>query len=84
MITGPGVLTTCILLAEMHGWLLTAIAVIVNIGIAGVLFLFAENITRLIGKTGSKIISKVAGLLLTAIAVMLIRKGIAGAIGLVR
>lgn len=82
LITGPGVLTTCILLAELHGWLLTAVAAIVNIAIAGILFLFAENITRAIGKTGSKIISKVANLLLTAISVMLIRKGIEGAIKL--
>lgn len=83
LITGPGVLTTCILLAELHGWLLTAVAVIVNIAIAGMLFFFSGTMTRVIGKTGSKIISKVASLLLTAIAVMLIRKGIAGALKLI-
>lgn len=82
LITGPGVLTTCILLTELHGWFLTAAAVIVNIAIAGTLFLFADPMTRVIGKTGSKIISKVASLLLTAIAVMLIRKGITGIIKL--
>ena len=81
LITGPGVLTTCILLAEIHGWLMTALAIIVNVAIAGVTFLFAEQMTRIIGKTGSKIMSKIANLLLTAIAVMLIRKGITGIIG---
>lgn len=76
LITGPAVLTTCILLAGIHGKLITAAALVLNIVFAGLVFLFSEPITRTIGRTGTRTISKVASLLLAAIAVMLIRKGI--------
>lgn len=76
LITGPGVLTTCILLAGLYGRLITALAVVVNIGIAGIVFVLARPITQILGQTGTKIVSKIASLLLTAIAVMLIRRGI--------
>jgi multiple antibiotic resistance protein len=76
LITGPAVLTTCILLATTHGQMITAGAVIANIGLAGIVFWFAEPLTRWLGKTGTRVVSKIASLLLVAIAVMLIRKGI--------
>ena len=76
LIAGPAVLTTSLLLAEMYGKMITSMAVIVNIGIAGVVFWFAQPITRILGKNGTKTVSKVASLLLSAIAVMLIRRGI--------
>lgn len=75
LITGPGVLTTCLLLAGIHGRALTAAAVVVNIAIAGAIFAFSGPITRVMGQTGSKTVSKVASLFLAAIAVMLIRRG---------
>jgi multiple antibiotic resistance protein len=78
LITGPAVLTTCVLLAGMHGKLVTAVAVIANIALAGVVFSFAAPITQVLGRTGTKTVSKIASLLLTAIAVMLIRRGITG------
>jgi multiple antibiotic resistance protein len=45
--------------------------------IAGGIFLSAPLINRVLGKTGSKTISKITSLLLAAIAVMIIRRGIA-------
>lgn len=78
LITGPGVLTTCILLVGIHGPVLTSVAVIVNVMLAGVLFSFSGSITRVIGRIGAKTASKVASLLLAAFAVMLIRKGLTG------
>jgi multiple antibiotic resistance protein len=78
LITGPAVLTICILLTGLHGRLLTAAAVVTNVALAGLLFAFAHPIEQFLGRTGTKTISKVASLLLAAIAVMLIRKGIAG------
>ena len=76
LIAGPAVLTTCILLAGLYGRLLTTVAVVINIGLAGVVFLFAGPLTNILGRAGTKAISKVASLLLAAIAVMLIRRGI--------
>lgn len=76
LITGPAVLTTCLLLASMHGRGATTAAVVVNIGLAGVVFLAAGPLTQVLGRTGMGAISKLASLLLAAIGVMLIRKGI--------
>lgn len=76
LITGPAVLTTCILLSSVHGKPVTALAAVANIAIAGLIFGFAGPITRWLGQTGSRTASKIASLLLAAIAVMLIRKGI--------
>ena len=76
IITGPAVLTTSVLLANVHGMPLTALALLANLGIAGLIFWFAQPITRLLGNAGTMILSKIASLFLAAIAVMLIRKGI--------
>ena len=83
LITGPGVLTTCILLVGIYGRVLTSAAVLANVALAGVIFAFSTPITRVIGRTGAKTLSKVASLLLAAFAVMLIRKGIAGVLALI-
>lgn len=76
LITGPAVLTTCILLGHAHGRWLTGLAVLVNIGIAGLVFLFGEAIAVRLGRAGVRTVSKIASLLLAAIAVMLVRRGI--------
>jgi len=84
LITGPAVLTTCILLAGLYGRLLTIVAVVINIGLAGVMFSFAEPLTNILGRVGTKAISKVASLLLAAIAIMLIRRGVIGILPLLK
>jgi len=76
LITGPAVLTTSILLAGIHGKQVTAAAVVANISLAGLFFAFSHPLTKVLGRTGTKTISKVASLLLAAIAVMLIRRGV--------
>jgi multiple antibiotic resistance protein len=76
LITGPAVLTTSILLMNQHGFNPTAASIVVNILIAGVIFHFTPSIYRFLGKAGTKTLSKVADLLLAAIAVMIIRRGI--------
>ena len=78
LIAGPAVLTTSILLLNEHGFFQTATAVVANILIAGVVFFLAGPIHRFLGKAGSKTVSKIASLLLAAIAVMIVRKGITG------
>jgi multiple antibiotic resistance protein len=70
------VLTTSILLLNDYGIIPMGSAVLINIFIVGVFFRLAAPINRLLGKTGSKVISIIASLLLAAIAVMIVRKGI--------
>jgi multiple antibiotic resistance protein len=78
LIVGPAVLTTTILLLRQapSAALVVAAAVAVNILIAGVVLWFSNAIIRVIGKTGAKTVSKLASLLLAAIGVMMMRKGI--------
>ena len=76
LITGPAVLTTSILLLNEYGVILTASSIILNVVIVGIVFYFSFHINRLIGKSGAKTLSKIASLLLAAIAVMIVRKGI--------
>jgi len=82
LITGPAVLTTSILLINDHGLMMISAAILLNISIAGMIFFFARGIHRFLGKAGAKTISKIASLLLAAIGVMMVRKGIASFITL--
>lgn len=78
LIAGPAVFTTSTLLADRHdlGWEPTVLALAVNVLIACILFWYAAPIARTLGNPGMKTISKLANMLLAAIAVMLIRTGV--------
>ena len=76
LIVGPAVLTTAMLLMDQYGFMTTASAVVINVAIAGGVFWSSGWISRILGKTGEKIISKLASLLLAAIGVMMVRKGV--------
>lgn len=76
LIAGPAVFTSTLLLAQEYGYLSTIISLVINILIAGGLFWFAGPIVKMLGKAGAKTISKLASLLLAAIGVMIVRKGI--------
>ena len=76
LIVGPGVLTTTLLLISQHGLIPTVSATIINIAIAGIVFLMSESINRFLGKAGTRTISKLSSLILAAIGVMMVRKGI--------
>lgn len=77
LITGPAVLTTSLLLISQHSAVITSLAIAANILIVGIMFMIAPLINRVLGKTGSKAVSKIISLLLAAIGVMIVRKGIA-------
>ena len=76
LITGPAVLTTIVILLDSYGMRLTILSFVANLLITWVTFLFADSITKILGKAGSRAVSKIAHLLLAAIAVMMMRKGI--------
>lgn len=76
LIVGPAVLTTLLLLAREYGFFYTTIAVVINVLIAGMVFLLSGLIMRMLGGSGTKIVSKIASLFLAAIAVMMVRKGL--------
>lgn len=76
LITGPAVLTTSLLLLNEYGALPTAAALLLNVALAGAVFAASGLLLRILGRAGAKAVSKVASLLLAAIAVMMMRKGI--------
>jgi len=76
LIAGPAVLTTSILLVSQYGFLPTLVSLIANIGLAGLMLRSSFLLTRWLGAAGEKALSKVTSLLLAAIAVMLIRRGL--------
>lgn len=76
LIVGPAVLTTIMLLVRQYGFFMTTLSTLINLAVVGVVFFLSGHIMRFIGNSGAQIASKIANLLLAAIAVMLVRKGV--------
>ena len=78
LVTGPGVLTTLLVLAETYSWAVVLMAFVANLAFAYMVFRQANGVARFFGEDGLKAIAKVASLLLAAIAVKMIRQGLMG------
>lgn len=76
LIVGPAVLTTTLLVLDAHGLIITVVAVVVNIILAGIIFYSSEIFRRVLGIAGSRALSKIMSLLLAAIGIMMVRRGI--------
>jgi multiple antibiotic resistance protein len=76
LIVGPAVLTTSLVIVSHYGLIPTFLSVIANILLAGLVFSLSSKLMGFLGEAGSKALSKITSLLLAAIAVMLIRKGL--------
>ena len=76
LIVGPAVLTTSLMIVDQFGLPVTIIAIVLNVLLVGMVFLFSDLLNRVLGKTGAQALSKVMALLLAAIAVMMVRKGL--------
>lgn len=81
LIVGPAVLTTSLIIIAEYGTIPTLLSVIVNVLLAGLIFSFSNILIKVLGEAGAKALSKITSLLLAAIAVMMIRKGILQLIG---
>lgn len=77
---GPGAITTVIILGVDIGIVLTLLAVILALVCIWLILVFSSKITKLLGETVVVILSKIVGLLLTAIAVHTVCDGILGII----
>jgi multiple antibiotic resistance protein len=81
LITGPAVLTTILMMRDAFGIRLTFVSLVINMIIVWITLVRAESIIRLIGTSGTRAFSKIMYILLAAIGVMMIRKGIMGVWG---
>lgn len=79
---GPGTITTVMILGAQDGILLTLLAVILALLCIWLILIFSAQIKKLLGETVLVILSKIVGLLLTAIAVHTIWTGILGLISI--
>lgn len=84
LVVGPAVLTTLLLLTDQFsgqgpiGILIVVIAFLANLAIAWIVFSQANRVARLLRVGGMNAISKVASLLLAAIAVKMVTQGVQG------
>ena len=76
LIVGPAVLTTSLILVNEYGAFVTLASVVINVLLAGLIFSSSQILIKVLGEAGSKALSKIMSLLLAAIAVTMIRKGI--------
>lgn len=78
LIAGPASITTLLLLTETLGVPMTLAALAVNLLLVVLALAYSEQLGRLIAPNGLRAISKIISLLLAAIAVNMIRRGISG------
>ena len=82
IIAGPATLTTSLIFSKTVAlpWALLALGV--NMVLLFAVLLFSDRITRILGQTLSAAVGKIFSLLLAAIAIHLIHRGINGLLGL--
>ena len=77
IIAGPALITTTMVLVDLHGPFVTVAALVANLAVAGVVLAEARVVERLVGRAGARAMSKIVSLLLAAIGVHWIRQGLA-------
>jgi multiple antibiotic resistance protein len=82
LIVGPAVLTLLLIIIHTYGYLSTLLCLVFNFVIVWLTFSQSHRIMRLMKEGGAKGIGKVFSLLLAAFAMMMIRIGIKGWMGL--
>lgn len=76
LVTGPAVLTMTLIMLDSFGPLATFVSLVLNMFIVWLTFRYTDVFIRWIGEAGMKAFSKIMYILLAAIAVMMMRKGI--------
>lgn len=75
LLAGPGAITAVIISLETTGLLVTAISILIAIGVTYVTLRFSEKIHRVLGRRGSLIVTRVFAVFVAAIAVQYIVQG---------
>ncbi len=76
LIAGPALIATLLLLAQTLGLLVALTALVANLLVVVLAFAYSEKLGHWIGATGLRAISKIISMLLAAIAVNMIRRGL--------
>jgi len=78
LITGPAVLTTILMMRDSFGVTPSFVSLVLNMLIAWLTLAQADSIIKFMGSNGTRAFSKIMYILLAAIAVMVVRRGIIG------
>jgi multiple antibiotic resistance protein len=78
LITGPAVLTTTLMMLDSFGMMITFVSLLLNMLFVWFTLAKADIIIKIMGSGGTRAFSKIMYILLAAIAVMMIRKGLMG------
>jgi len=78
LVTGPAVLTMTLMMVDSFGTVPTFISVVLNMFIVWLTFRYTDFFVRIMGEPGMKAFAKIMYILLAAIAVMMMRRGIMG------
>jgi len=78
LITGPAVLTTTLMMLDSFGIMPTFVSLVINMLIVWITLARANFIMNLMGASGTRAFSKIMYILLAAIGVMMVRRGIMG------
>lgn len=76
LITGPAVLTTLLMMVDAYGYKATFAALAANMLIVALTLYKSDIFTRLLGISGLRALSKIVYILLAAIGVMMVRRGV--------
>jgi multiple antibiotic resistance protein len=82
LIVGPASITTMLIQIDLYPIYIVIGGLAANLLIVAIVFIYSRYIARVLGTGGMTAFSKLIGLFLAAIAVMMIRVGIQGAFGL--
>ena len=80
LITGPAVLATTLIMLDSYGLMATFVSLVVNMLIVWWTLAKADSIMRVMGASGTRAFAKIMYILLAAIGVMMVRRGIMGII----
>jgi multiple antibiotic resistance protein len=82
LLVGPGAITTSLVLLRLYGYQVVISAILICFFLIWIMLFYAEAIYKILGKNGSLIITKIAGIIIAAIAVQFIRQGLFGVIAI--
>jgi len=76
LLTGPGVITSTIILVKDNGVFITVIAALLTLTATWLVLMFATKLYKILGEHWITIISRVMGIIVAAIAVEFISQGV--------
>ncbi|MBN3032959.1 MAG: MarC family protein [Candidatus Saganbacteria bacterium] len=76
LLVGPGAITTALVLQQSYGYWVVLAAIVACFAAIWLVLYFADAINAILGKNGSLVLTKIAAILIAAIAVQFVRQGV--------